>query len=908
MKKILYLSFFAFVVIGIFSSITFQHFYCASKPPATPEFLRQSPSVLDSIESSMDLEQKLRICFMIKNDDYEASKAILSQHPNSGILLAHSRKEEIQSELHDLNLVQSVKTCIAIPSLDDFENSIGVPVALVRGAVTSSESIGMLGAAVGRELKLNGVDAVFSDDRLHTLSPTPTPKSYHLSFETAAEKCTAYQLGLVLQNKLLYISDFEPSNHENKKDRADFLLKDLRDGGLPALSLSSQIAGEPSFYSSKTLKDSLNFKGLLIRHLGQDINEEKMKTAILNADILLVNASNFQINFELALSCLQKNKSLQKHIEQSAHRVLMARSWMKSSVESNLKLKLDLNKRWITEQSLIYLGQKSSLPILDINKKKTLVISGDSLHAPFISTLKLYSRIDQRVFSQAVFKDSIKRLVAGYHYIIVLPSNKAMTGLVRDLASECSKKQLIIYTQTNSSALNELPKGKAAILFSLLSGTTADELSAQSIFGGVAIQGRLPYGFAGFKSGEGYSTQKIRLKYSIPEEVGIKAAALSKIDSLVDDGIRQKAFPGCQVLLAKDGIVFYRKAFGTVTYESKDPVTNDHIYDLASVTKIAGVVPSLMRLLDDGKFKLDTKISGYLRELRGTDKQDLLCRELLLHEAGLPAWMPYFSKIFTDKKNKTLKPEYFSTVKSKTCKLQISDHLFMNPSFSDSFLHSVYDVKLKEDKKYLYTDLAYYFLKEAVERITRSNLDRFTEDNFYAPLGANSLCYCPLRFYDKKQIVPTEQDKLIRNELIQGFVHDPGALLMGGIAGHAGLFSNANDLAKLMQLYLQMGTYGGYTYFTKKTILEFTQPKTGKESSRGIGFDKQRGGPIYSKVSPLSYGHTGFTGTVAWNDPANNLVYIFLSNRVYPDANNNKLLELATRKKIQEVVYHALNQ
>ena len=907
MKNKLYLSIFSLLLIALFSSITFRHFYCSKRATSMPDFLQSHFSRVDSIEKSLDFEQKLLGCFIISNDNLAATQNIIRQGMPAGILLEHSKRSEVKDELAGLH-VPNQNMFLAIKSIDEFERSIGSPLPLVRGAVNNDSAISQLGAATGKELKECGVNLVFSNDLLHCLSPSPSAHSYHASIEAACTKAAAYQDGLATSGRVIYLSDLSRADRNNRPEQICHLIKEFRDRKLPAVLGSNETHQLNRIFLKKTLKDSLDYKGLLLQTLHKKCSKAQLKSMLSNADFFLVNASDFEAVFDAVRFCIKDSPDLKSVLEQSFRRTLMARYWANGRSTSGLKSNLELNKRLIIEKSLVYLGEKEAIPMVDINKKNILVLTNDSLSSTFVQTLRLYSKVDQRVFHQAVLMDSIERISSKFHRIIVLPRGKEMIGLLKDLAKKCRKKQLIVYVNADAGILADIPKEEAAILFSISSGLLADQLAAQALFGGIPILGRLPYRFAGFRQGDGYSTDKLRLKYSIPEELGIKSIALARIDSLVHEAISQKAFPGCQVLLAKDGVVFYHKAFGTTTYQDAMPVTCEHVYDLASVTKIAATVPSLMRLSDEGKFKANAKVSSYLKELKGTDKGDLLWRELLLHEAGLPPWMPYFSKIFVDKKNKNLKPEFFSKTKTKTCSIQISDHLFLNPAFEDTFLRSVFKVKLKDNKKYEYTDLGYYFLKEAVERITKSSLDRYTEQNFFVPIGAGSLSYHPLVHQLKSKIVPTEFDKLFRNELVHAYTHDPGAALMGDVAGHAGLFSNANDLAKLMQLYLQLGTYGGHRYFSKKTVLEFTQPKTQKDCTRGLGFDKQRGGPISPMVSPLSYGHTGFTGTVAWNDPMYNLVYIFLSNRVYPDASNNKLLELAIRKKIQEVVYRALKE
>ncbi|MEO8759817.1 MAG: serine hydrolase, partial [Bacteroidia bacterium] len=339
--------------------------------------------------------------------------------------------------------------------------------------------------------------------------------------------------------------------------------------------------------------------------------------------------------------------------------------------------------------------------------------------------------------------------------------------------------------------------------------------------------------------------------------------------------------------------------------------TNQSIYDIASVTKIASSALALMDLVGKKKIDINQALEHYLPELKGTNKGPIIIKEMLTHQAGLPAWIPFYQS--TLNKDNSFKDGYYSKVSTAIYNKQVADSLFIRSDFTDSIYKKIAASKLGK-KEYLYSDIGYYYAKKIIEQITKTPLNEYVQQNFYIKMGLQSLRYKPLSFFDKKNIVPTENDTKFRKQLIQGYVHDPGAALLGGVGGHAGLFANATDLAALMQMYLNKGKYAGKQWLDSNTVMEFTQkclycPK----NRRGLCFEKpemdaKKESPVTKECSAQSFGHSGFTGTLVWADPANGLVYIFLSNRVYPNANENKLAKSGIRSQIHKLLYEAVNE
>jgi beta-N-acetylhexosaminidase len=402
-----------------------------------------------------------------------------------------------------------------------------------------------------------------------------------------------------------------------------------------------------------------------------------------------------------------------------------------------------------------------------------------------------------------------------------------------------------------------------------------------------------------------------RLSYTLPEAAGINSKTLSKIEAIAREAIEIKATPGSHVLVAKDGKVVYEQSNGYLTYENNIEVSDKTIYDLASVTKVSATLQTVMFMHEKGLIDINKKVSVYLPELKNSNKKDFTIKDILIHQAGLWPFLPFWSETV---KSGTQLPQYYSSTSSEDYPFPVAEGLFAHKSMKDSLWSWIIKAKVREKPprtayNYTYSDMGFYILQHLAEKILNQPMEEFLEQNLYEPLGAYALGYLPLQKFPDNLIAPTENDILFRNRLLTGYVHDQGAAMHGGIAGHAGLFGTANDLAKLGQMLLQKGSYGGHQYYKPETIETFTA-KQYEPSRRGLGWDKPTpsdwNGPTTLLASKKTFGHTGFTGTCIWVDPEFNLVFIYLSNRVHPDMTNNRLLNANIRPRIQEVIYKAI--
>jgi CubicO group peptidase (beta-lactamase class C family) len=588
-------------------------------------------------------------------------------------------------------------------------------------------------------------------------------------------------------------------------------------------------------------------------------------------------------------------------------------------------------------------NEKSLIPVKDLEKTKIAVLSlGTGEETNFDKILDFYGKTDHfripRNAKEATVNSTFKKLEK-YDLIICAIYFNRMPDYTQLRKLNLSKKVILCFF-TSPYAMRNFRQNIAsseAVVMAYENTIFSQEAAAQLIMGGIPAKGKLPVTVPGlFKSGTGLNTIKTRLSYFSPLEVGISPDKLQKIDQIARNGLKEKAYPGCQILVAKNGVVVYNKSFGYFDYANTHPVENTDIYDLASITKATATLASIMKLYDNNKIKLQDKLSAYVPVLKNTDKENITIKNALFHQSGLMPYLPFYQMIidetsytgslYSSKRNLVyrilydenkyirtdfeFKPDLVSNTPKPGYGIPVAKNFFLNNKFKSMILDEIAGSKLRTKSRYVYSDLNFMLLKEVVENVSKRKLDEFAENEIFAGLGANYTFFNPLRKIDTLKIAPTDDDKFLRGQILIGFVEDEAAALMGGVAGHAGLFSNTNDLAKLLQMYLNGGSYGGKQFFSEATCKLFTKTQS-PISRRGLGFDKPEKKNVSSspagKLAPAStYGHTGYTGTCFWVDPDNQLIYIFLSNRVYPYRGNKKLSRMNIRTDIQDAIYEAI--
>ena len=547
-------------------------------------------------------------------------------------------------------------------------------------------------------------------------------------------------------------------------------------------------------------------------------------------------------------------------------------------------------------------------------------------------------KLDEHVFTwqffglggQSIFEKTLnlyrpaspRRKIYDEKYIVVMginadsiqPNSPTFLALEQRTKFLPEKGSLVVVLFGNPLNFNSLQLFKNAQTMLLVpsADSLSQSLAAQVIFGGCAANGRLQTDFPPFfKQNDGFDTQPTRLGFGPPALVGLDAQLLDdSIRAIVEEGIRAQAFPGAQVLVAKDGIVVFHQTYGYETYDSLQAVRPDDLYDFASVTKVTSTLPALMRLYGEGKFDLDAPLKQYLPFFKKSDKADVTYRQFLAHNGRLKPSIVYWSQ--AKKKDGSWKRRSFRDHYSRRYPIQVTDSLFLFKNYKRQIYKGIRDLPLNEKSGYVYSDLSFILYPKVVERLTGEPLEAYLKETFYRPLGAFTLTYNPLNSFSKGRIVPTERDTFFRKIQLQGTVHDETAAMLGGVSGHAGLFGTAGDLAKLAQMYLNGGEYGGERFISEAAVQEFTRCQYCPEGNRrGLGFDKPliEYDPVKSYVAQSanseSFGHSGYTGTFFWADPKCNLMVIFLSNRVYPDRSHNGISNLNIRPRVQQVVYDA---
>ena len=381
-----------------------------------------------------------------------------------------------------------------------------------------------------------------------------------------------------------------------------------------------------------------------------------------------------------------------------------------------------------------------------------------------------------------------------------------------------------------------------------------------------------------------------------------------RLDSVAKAGIRNRAYPGCQIVAMKDGNVVYDKCFGNFTYGGGHKVQFDDLYDIASCTKIFASTLAIMKLYDDGLIDLNKTLADFFPYLKGKAHGKLKLIDIMTHQAGLKAWIPFYQVTVDDNGPMS---EFYSYEMDDTHNVRVAENLYLVNDYADRIFDSVSKTPLGK-KKYLYSDMGFYYMPKIVKQLTNQNIEDYLNEKFYHPMNLWHICYQPLNHFIREQIAPTENDTVFRKQLIWGDVHDQAAAMFGGVAGHAGLFANARDLAVLMQMFLDEGTYNGVQYLKPETVRYFTRApfSSSNDNRRGIGFDKlpvnKKGSSTASKSGSMKgYGHTGFTGTFVWADPENKTVLIFLSNRVHPDPEPNRLARQNIRTALHDILYEA---
>lgn len=957
---------------------------------------------VDSVYNTLSLEERIGQLFMmvVSPDGSERSEQqierYVTQYKVGGIYFS---KGDAMDHATATNWAQALAKVPLLVGMDGewglamrLSNTVRYPRNMMLGAIRQDSLIYAYGEEMGKSCRTLGVHINFApvaDVNNNPDNPVIGTRSFGEDPQEVARRATLYMKGLQSQQVIAVAKHFPGHgdtqidshkalpviNHDLERlEQIELfpfrqLVKEGIDGVMvghlyvPSLDEATKL---PSSLSPSVingwLKDKLDFKGLvftdaLVMKGVAAANSVAVKAIVAGNDVLLSpNRLEQEINqVKQALASAQITRTMleEKVMKILTYKYLVGLNHYKPVdlvdlyERLNPKSATDLNLSLHIGATTLLKNQDETLPLHDLQKYPVASLAlGDTDDTPFQLHLDRYMAMPR--FSLPVnasadrLREANESLKDYPQLVISIHSVKQKeTAFLKAL---CKTHRVTLVFFTSPYHLREFKESIAdarAVVVGYENTDCAQQVVAEGVFGGIAMQGALPVAIAPlFKKGEGLKTEKCRISY-FNRDTTINTRQLAKeVEDIVQEGLDNKAFPGCQVMVLKNGSVIYEKAFGRMSYDSGEPVLNTTLYDLASLTKTTATLPAVMKLYDQKKLDLNARLDAYLPKAKGSDKASLKMTELLYHQSGLVAFIPFYRSLIDEESfsgslfssNESewysipfdgntfvnnqfkLKKGVVSDSMTSRHTLQMAEGVWLDQHFKEDVMQQILDSPLRKRGRYVYSDLNFILLKEVVDQITRQPFDKYIRESLFVPLGANLMGFHPLERADKQQIAPTVDDQFLRKQLLRGYPHDEAAAVLGGVAGNAGLFSNANDIAKYLQMLLNEGIYGKERILSAETVRLFVQSKS-KVSRRGLGFDKSNGdnpnsSPVCEAASVTSdvYGHTGFTGTCYWVDPHEQLIFIFLSNRVHPDRGNSLLSTLRTRWRIHEAIYRSFQQ
>jgi beta-N-acetylhexosaminidase len=848
------------------------------------------------------------------------------------------------------------------------DSTFAYPWNMTLGAIKDNDLIEQVGKRIGDHSKRLGVHINFApvvDINTNPKNPIIGNRSFGENRENVTEKAIAFMRGMQSAGVLASAKHFpghgdtDMDSHKTlptlffDKERLDSLelypYKRIIEEGLSSvmvahLNVPSIVpeSGYPSSLSTNVVTDLLigemGFNGLIFTDAlnmkgvsnFNESGEIDLAAFLAGNDVLLIS-EDIPKAHKMLVHAYREGTITEGRLEHSVKKILQAKYKVGLNNFEPVKtenLVEDLNTPMdrvlleeVMEKALTVIRNDAAiLPIRDLRNKKIAYVNfGDDTGKEFLKYLRKYSRID---WIRSNNLESYIRRLKNYDYVII-GFHKSNDNPWED--HKLKDKELVwLYeiARTNMVILDVFTRPYAlldikttanfeGIVVSYQNSKVAQQLSAQLIFGARGGKGMLPVSIGeDFPVHTSVETFAIgRLQYGVAESVGVDSEKLKRVGELARSGVWAGMMPGAQILVARKGKVIYENNFGYHTPEKDIRVKSSDIYDVASLTKILATLPMVMELFDRDVINMDTKISEMLPEYKYSNKANITLKEMLTHTARLRAWIPFYVNTI-DTVTSLPATKYYATEKNVDFPVKVADELFIRKDYRDSIFEMIKDSDLRKRNGYKYSDLPYYLLMKYLEEFYGTSLDKLVQRNIYESLGANYTTYNPLSKFDRDDIAPTEYDDYFRMQKVHGYVHDQGAAMLGGVCGHAGLFSNANDVAKIMQMYLWKGFYGGKRYFQSEVFDAFnTCYFCENDIRRGVGFDKPQlgdSGPTCGCVSMTSFGHSGFTGTFTWADPEEEVVYVFLSNRTYPTADNRMIISSNLRSNIQGVIYDAI--
>ncbi|MCB0661482.1 MAG: serine hydrolase [Saprospiraceae bacterium] len=855
-------------------------------------------------------------------------------------------------------------------------STISFPRQLSLGAIQNNKLIYDMGKEIARQLKEVGVHINFApvvDVNNNPNNPVIHTRSFGEDRMNVSVKSYMYAQGLQ-DNGIMACAKHFPGHGDTDVDshldlpvfqhdfkRLDSIelypFKVLIQHGVgsmmvahlevPSVDATFQL---PSTLSKKVitalLKKKLGFKGLVFTDAlemkgvtkNYPCGEIEVRAMEAGNDILLL-PEDLEIAFNEVKKAVEEGRLSMDIIDTSVRKILHAKYELGLSVKptpidtSGLNKRLNtvsaniLKKKLISSSLTLAKNTNQLIPFKSIADKRfaSVCIGIDEASTPFQEMLSHYADFEHFTKNKLYSDDSKEMMDVLVKKDIVVVGVMGMNGKAGqdfnvspstvDFIEKLGKETKVVVVVFGTPYALRYFDNAAWVVEAFDDEPMVQDMVAQALFGATSFRGRLPITASpSFQYNNGENTTSIfRMGFALPEEVGMSSEKLERIDRIANESVLQKVAPGCVVLVAREGKIVYHKAFGKMTYDAGEaPLDKDAIFDLASITKTAATTIALMRLKDEGKVDINSKLGPYLPGIDSTNKKDLVITDLLAHRAGLKSWIPFYKNTVLQQRRAASKPspKYYSSKASVSFSLPVVDNLFLKSDYKQDILSEIYASEVYETRKYRYSDIGFYLLNEVVDQVSGTTLDKYMNDKFYKEMGLKTMTFNPWAKFPKEKMVPTEEDRYFRYKRIQGYVHDMGAAMLGGVAGHAGLFSDAEDLAILYQMLLNKGYYGGQQFLSPQTVKEFTT-RCGDCSRRGLGFDMKQMDPTRTSnlpdaAAPGTFGHLGFTGTCVWADPDENLIYVFLSNRTYPSMRNYKINKLEIRERIHEAIYESI--
>lgn len=956
---------------------------------------------VDSVMDKLSFKEKVGQLFIYTiapvdtKRNLELLREVIDTYKVGGLLFSGGKMQ------NQVELTNRAQRQAKVPLMITFDGEWGLamrlrgmpvfPRNMVLGCIRDNKLLYEYGREVARQCRQIGVQVNFApvaDVNINPENPVINTRSFGEDPIQVADKVIAYASGLESGGVLSVCKHFpghgdtDVDSHKAlpvlpfTRERLDsvelYPFKEAIRAGLGGMMVGhlqvpviEPIGGLPSSLSRNVvydlLTDELAFKGLIFTDAlamkGVAGNGNVSLQALKAGNDMVLSPRNLKEEIPAVLEAIEKGELTREDIESKCRKVLTYKYVLglkkKSYVQlSGLEQRInspqtrDLVRR-LNLAAITVLNNKNHILPLHTDKEQTIALlevgdpgETDAL-AKQLSRYTSLARFSLRANQTEEENQRLRDSLSAYKRIIVAVSEQRLASYQSFFAKFVPESPVIYLFFTPGKMMLQIQRAVAhasAVVLGHSYNSDVQRQVADVLFAKASADGQLSASLGElFPTGAGVTiTPKTPLHF-VPEEYGLSSVHLKRIDSIALDGVRQGAYPGCQVVVLKNGHIMFDKAFGTYTGKGSPRVESTNIYDLASLSKTTGTLLAIMKLYDKGRFNLTDKISDHLPFLQRTDKKDITIQEILYHQSGLPSWIPFYQeaidkdsydgRLFSARKDAhhplqlgttswanpkfKFKSEYVSSVKTGDYIVQICDSLWLNRSFRKVIEEKIAEAPLKQ-KRYVYSDVGFILLGMLVEQLAGMPMEAYLQREFYEPMGLEHTGYLPLRRFAKSEIVPSNKDRFLRKEILQGFVHDEASAFFGGLAGNAGLFSTARDVARVYQMLLNGGEIDGQRYLSKETCQLFTT-ETSKISRRGLGFDKpDADDPKKGNCAPAApaevYGHTGFTGTCAWVDPVNELVYVFLSNRIYPDVTNRKLNQLHIRERIQGAIYDAMKK